>query len=395
MNASPKAEPPVVCLDIQRLGLWDTLKERNRPLAFELEVTARCNNDCRHCYINLPATGSRDDGLELSTEEIARIAREAVAMGAVWCLVTGGEPLVREDFLDLYRTLKLQGLLVSVFTNACLITDEHVALFERYPPRDIEISVYGATQPTYERITRRPGSFAAFRRGLDLLAASSVPVRLKAMALHSNIHELDEIGSFCRRYTKDYYRFDPLLHLRYDGNPKRNAEIRGERLSPQQIIALESADGDRAESSRALRALSLTPTCDDLTCGRVFHCRTGLESFTVGYDGIFHLCSSLNHPGTTYDLRRGTLAEAWRNLVPAVRGMRALGGEFDQECHHCPTAAFCDWCPAHAALETGQLDRKVEYFCQVARARAAAFEEKRDTRNVKRELCGGSLSYPR
>ena len=145
------------------------LADRRVPLSFDLELTARCNNDCRHCYINLPAGDLEARQNELSLAEISDIADQAVDLGALWCLVTGGEPLLRQDFAEIYLMLKRKGLLVSVFTNACLVTEEHVALFKNYPPRDLEVTVYGITQETYERVTRRPGSYAAFRRGLDLL----------------------------------------------------------------------------------------------------------------------------------------------------------------------------------------------------------------------------------
>jgi MoaA/NifB/PqqE/SkfB family radical SAM enzyme len=112
-------------------------------------------------------------------------------------------PLLQPDFADIFVALKRQGLLLSVFANACLVTAEHVELFRRYPPRDIEVSVYGATRVTYEAVTRRRGSFDAFRRGLDLLLESGVKLRLKAMALRSNAHELPAMGEFCRARTKD------------------------------------------------------------------------------------------------------------------------------------------------------------------------------------------------
>ncbi len=368
------ANPFLASLDVRRFGLWDAMQHRGRPMAFVLEVTARCNNNCRHCYINLPAGDAQARSKELSVEEIARIGQEAVAMGAVWCLLTGGEPLVRDDFADLYLALKRPGLLVSVFTNACLVTPEYAELWKKYPPRDLEITVYGATEATYDRIAGRRGSFAAFRRGLDLLVAHGVPVRLKAMALRSNAHELEEIGRFCRQYTRDYYRFDPVLHLRYDGDAQRNQEICSERLLPEQVAAVESRDAERVESLRALCGAHSSAASNDPACDRLFDCGAGLASFAVGPDGTFRLCSSLNHPRTTCDLRRSTLAEAWTRLVPAVRGMRSCDAEFVEQCRRCAAVALCQWCPAHAALETGQLDGKVEYFCQVAHARQAALQ---------------------
>ena len=364
------SEPDVFTIEIQDFPLWDKMKARRVPVSFDLEITARCNNDCRHCYINLPAGDREAKAQEMTVDEIGDIADQALELGAVWCLITGGEPLLRPDFADIYLLLKRKGLLISVFTNACLIADEHVALFERYPPRDIEVSVYGVTKETYETVTRRSGSFVRFMRGLDRLLGSGVKVRLKAMALRSNLHEIDEIAAFCRQRTKDYYRFDPQLHLRFDGDPARNEEIKSERLSPEEIVALERADPERFESLQKRCDKLIVPEFAQHTCNHLFHCGAGNGSFNVSYDGLFRLCSSLYHPDCVYDLRRGSLSDAWHNFVPQVRDMRSDRREFLETCRVCPLINLCMWCPAHAYLETGDLDGPAPYFCAVAHARA-------------------------
>jgi MoaA/NifB/PqqE/SkfB family radical SAM enzyme len=219
-------------IEIQQFPLWDKLKAKRAPVSFDIEITARCNMNCAHCYINLPAGDMEARAREITAAEIMNISREAAGMGAVWCLITGGEPLLREDFPEIYMGLKRLGLLVAVFTNASMINDAHIALFRKYPPRDIEITVYGVTKETYEAVTRRPGSFERFMNGLDALIKNGVRIRLKAMAVQANLHEQQAIADFCRDRTKDYYRFDPQLHLLFDGNEKRNGEIRAQRLTP-------------------------------------------------------------------------------------------------------------------------------------------------------------------
>ena len=361
-------------IEVQQFPLWTKLKERRAVLSFDLEITARCNMNCAHCYINLPAGDQEARSRELTLPEISAIADQAVALGAMWVLISGGEPLLREDFPEIYLNLKRKGLLVSVFTNTTLLQDEHLELFKKYPPRDIEITAYGATQETYERVTRRPGSFAAFTNGLNRLLDSGVRVRLKAMALRSNFHELPAIAAFCRTHTKDYFRFDPQLHLRFDRDEKRNADIRAERLTPEEIVALERADEARFS---ALQKGCNTLINEDFThigCDHLFHCGAGNGSFNVSYDGRFRLCSSLWAPETMYDLRQGSLSEAWGQLVPKVRDLRSPRREFLERCRRCPIVNLCLWCPAHSWLETGELDTPIDYFCQVAHARAAAIE---------------------
>jgi len=355
-------------MPLAEFPLWET--QKRVPFSFELETTARCNNNCRHCCINLPADDGEARRQELSFEEIREIIDQAVSMGAVWSLITGGEPLLRDDFFSIYSYMKKRGLLVSVFTNATLVTEEHVRLFQKYPPRDIEVTVYGATQETYERVTRTVGSHAAFMRGLSLLLQNGIKVRLKAMALRSNVHEMPEIARFCRERTKDYFRLDPFLHLRYDRNALRNEEIRAERLSPGDIVALERADPERFEALEKTCGAHVAAAQSRSNCNHLFHCGAGYDSFNVSYNGIFRLCPSLWHPDCVYDLKRGTLQEAWQRFIPQVRERRSREKEYLDKCGCCPIVNLCMMCPGHAHLETKAMDTPVEYFCRVAHARA-------------------------
>jgi radical SAM protein with 4Fe4S-binding SPASM domain len=359
-------------LEIQQFPLWDKLKDKRVPLSFDLEVTARCNNDCRHCYINLPANDAGARERELTVAEIADLADQAIQLGAMWCLLTGGEPLLRSDFADIYLALKRKGLLVSVFTNATLVTEEHARLFKKYPPRDIEVTIYGATRETYAAVSRKSGSFDRFMRGLNLLFESGVRVRLKAMALKSNVHELEAIAKFARARTKDFYRFDPQLHGRFDGDARRNAEIWDERLSPEQVVALERADEERFGALVAGEDKLLSAEFNHIGCDHLFHCGAGNGSFNIGYDGTFRLCSSLWAQGTTVNLRETKLRDAWEMFIPRVRDLRSSKREFRETCRRCELVNLCLWCPAHAHLETGALDGATPYFCAVAHARAAA-----------------------
>lgn len=364
---------PVSRIRLSDFSLWAKLGDKRIPLSFDIEVTARCNNRCRHCYINLPPGDHSAQRDELTLDEIDALADQAVSLGSLWCLLTGGEPLLRKDFFDLYPTLVKKGLLVSLFTNACLITDGHVALFQRYPPREIEITVYGVTARTYERISRIPGSYAAFCRGLSLLKAGGIKVRLKAMVMRSNLPEFREIAHFCRKWTNGGFRFDPILHLRFDGNPARNEEILAERLTAEQIVALEQTDSDRSLLLKKACGL-LEPAIPVQSMDRrLFQCGAGRQGFSVSYNGTYHLCASLRHPDCLYNLRRGTLSEAWLDFTPRVLAVTTPNASFLQNCARCPLMDLCHWCPAHAHLECGRLDERCEYFCRVAKTRAGRF----------------------
>ncbi len=91
------------------------------PVSGSLEVTQRCNLRCMHCYIPLSKRkGPRK--VELSISEIQHILDEIKEAGCLWLLLTGGEPLLRTDFLDIYKFAKHKGFLLTLFTNGTLLT---------------------------------------------------------------------------------------------------------------------------------------------------------------------------------------------------------------------------------------------------------------------------------
>lgn len=190
------------------------------------------------------------------------------------------------------------------------------------------------------------------------------------MVIQANLHEQKAIADFCRERTKDYYRFDPQLHLRFDGNSERNEEIRSQRLTPEQIVELENSDEQRIDAMRKGCNELINEEFTHYGCDHLFHCGAGNGSFNVSYNGRFRLCSSLWADGTTYDLRNGSLRDAWENFVPRVRDLRSQRKEYLESCRKCALVNLCLWCPAHAHLETGEMDGSTPYFCEVAHKRA-------------------------
>ena len=369
-------------IKLPEFDLWRTVEGKPIPLSFEVELTARCNNDCRHCYINLPAADRKARAAELTLDEIVAVADQAVELGALWCDLSGGEPLLRPDFPDIYLALKRRGLLVSVLTNACLIRPQHIELFRAYPPRDLEITIYGATRETYESLTRTPGSFDAFLRGVELLEAGGVPARYKATVVRSNVHELDAMADFGKAHTTDYFRFDALLHLRYDRDEARNHEIRAERLTPDEVVAIEQADPERAAAVRNECRRVAGIEAGDEGPAPLFRCDV-TQSFAVGHDGSLRLCSSLWHPDFVADVRAEPLAVAWRRLAMAAAEARSSDPGFLSTCSPCTIADLCLWCPAHAYLEHGSLTEVVDHFCATAHARVLAASDDDGDRGVE------------
>lgn len=352
--------------------LWERTLKNRTLLSVTLEITARCNNDCVHCYINLPADDKKAIGKELSTLEIKALVDESVSMGALWFLITGGEPLLRDDFIEIYQYMRRKGLLVSVFTNATLISTEHIRLFKKYPPRVIEVTIYGVTDATYEKVTGKKHLTAAMK-GVDRLVRASIPVTLKSTILRSNFKELDKIARYCRGLSALPFRFDPFLHLRIDRDAIKNKNILSERLSPDEIVELEKSDRARCEVIEK-KCGELCLNCGDCDGSvPIFHCQVGLNSCCIGYDGAFKLCSALSDAPYTYNLKTGNLKDAWEKFAPKLKALKSNNKVFKEKCGSCNIMDLCMWCPAHASLESGHHDQHIQYFCDVAHKRKMAF----------------------
>lgn len=368
---------------VKDFPLWKKLDSKRSLISLEFEITSRCNNNCTHCYINIPAGDMASRTNELSIAEIDKISNEAVDLGAYTALLTGGEPLLRPDFPEIFMLLKKKGFIVSVFTNATLINQKYINLFKKYPPRNLEVSVYGITEKTYEKISRVPGTFNAFMRGVDLLIKNRIKVRFKAMALRSNVHEITEISKFCRERTKDYFRFDPQLHLRYDRNKERNREIKAERLTAEEISRIEQADSERSEFLIENRKKYIYDKILRAENSNLFSCGIGNGSLTVGANGFLRGCSSLFKKDLLYDWRKGNLKNAWEFFFPSLLNLKTMNRKIMEKCRTCNIVNLCMSCPAHNYLETGDPEAFVDYFCEVAHSRAEKLASSIKFREIK------------
>ncbi len=354
------------CPHIPELGygefsqrLHEKIAGQRIPITGSLELTFRCNLRCVHCYV---AHGH--DGIpgqeELTTAEICGILDEVVDEGCLWLLLTGGEPLLRPDFLDIYAYAKRKGLLVTVFTNGTLLTPRIADYLADWRPFCVEITLYGWTQETYERITGVPGSHARCMRGIDLLLERGVPLKLKTMLMTLNQHELWDMQAYAESLGVEF-RFDPLLNAGLDGSTAPTEF----RLPPAEAVAFDLADAKRMETwQKFCDKFVGTPANPE----HLYTCGAGLHTFHIGPCGELSACMITRKPH--YDLRRGTFRQGWREFLKDVRGQKRAR---DVTCARCELIALCGQCPGWAQLEHGDQEEPVDYLCQVAHQRAAAF----------------------
>jgi len=354
-------------IDIAKYDLW----KKAKPLIgrLDIELTERCNNNCLHCCINLPENDLSARRKELSTDELKRIIKEAADLGAMTIRFTGGEPLLREDFKELYLFTRKLGVRVMLFTNACLITPELADFLAEFPPREkIEITVYGMHKESYEKATRAKGSFDAFWNGVNLLLERKVPFVVKGAVLPSNKDEVEEFAAWAA--TIPWMDHPPshsmFFDLRCRRNTGKNRTIKKIRLSPEDGLKILTRDKDRyIKGMKEFCSKFMRPPGTKL-----FSCGAGHGGGCVDAYGKLQLCMGLRHPDTVYDLKNGSVKDAIFNFFPAIKATEAVNPDYLKRCAGCFLKGLCEQCPAKSWMEHGSLDTPVEYLCDVAHAQA-------------------------
>jgi radical SAM protein with 4Fe4S-binding SPASM domain len=359
--------PYVVRLSSEKASFWKTVKPSLSEL--DIELTERCNNNCVHCCINLPADDPIAKKRELPTAAIKEILKEAASLGCLTVRFTGGEPLLRDDFEELYLYARKRGLKVLLFTNATRITPSLATLFSRIPPLEkIEVTVYGMKKRSYEAVTRTPGSFEAAWRGINLLLENKIPFVVKGVLLPSNRGDIQEFENWASTIP---WMDDPPsysiffdLHCRRDEN--KNETIRKLRPGPQEgVNFLGRRKKKYVEEIKAFCSRFIGPPGDKL-----FSCNAGIGGGCVDAYGKLQLCMGLRHPDTLYDLEKGSLKQAMSRFFPGVREMKASHPEYLTRCARCFLKGLCEQCPGKSWTENGNLDTPVEYLCEIAHIQA-------------------------
>ena len=330
------------------------------PLCGSFDLTYRCNFRCVHCFAGHLVDQPASLAGELDTDRVVALLDEVAKAGCLTMLLSGGEPLLRPDFLDVYQAAKQAGLIVTVFTNASLVTDAHVEKFADLPPHAVEISVYGATKDTYERITGVQGSFERAHRGISLLLEGGINVVLKTMILRDNSDEVLLMEQWAEGLGVPF-RLDPMITPRLDGDCRPLEQ----RVDPEMAVSIELASlSRRYEWTKFLRDQEASGRVPAAPAYKVYRCGAGLASFSIDPTGHVHPC--VMSRGISADAGRMGFVAAWESVASEVdlATWEGVGG-----CADCPSIFFCGYCPGLFELEKTSAARPPEYACKVGESR--------------------------
>jgi MoaA/NifB/PqqE/SkfB family radical SAM enzyme len=331
------------------------------PLEGSLDLTYRCNNNCRHCWLRIPAD-AREIGEELTFQEIKDIVTAARSLGCRSWNISGGEPMLRPDFPEIFELLTAKAVSYSLNTNGTLITPALARLLRRKGGK--LVALYGATSQVHDHITRTPGSFDATMQGMAYLREAGAGFTVQLIPLRDNYHQYEEMVKLARQLSPHYRVGAAWLWLSACGSPQRDVEISHQRLAPHDVIRLDPPDMSSEEQKGDEAATCQHAFQDDRLLARcVAHCR----DFHIDPYGRMTSCSFIKDPALRYDLRSGSFEEAWNSFIPSLADKVRGGPEYLVNCGTCELRSDCRWCDVYGYLEHRHHGAKVEYLCEVAR----------------------------
>lgn len=356
----------------RRLGL---------PIAGNFELTARCNFNCPMCYVHLTTEQLEKSGRkELSAEQWLKIAKDARDKGMIFVLLTGGEPLVRKDFFEIYRGMKELGLLISINSNGSMLRGEILEEFLKDPPFRFNISLYGGSNETYQNMCGIP-AYDRVKENIRALRAAGVQVSLNLSITPYNCGDL-------ARIYEDAKELD--VNVKASSYMYPSVRVNGEQYGCGN--RLSAADAARCavqwdelrftEEEFNLRAQNMQKMVDEFPDGcpaetdEGVRCRAGSSSFWLTWDGKMLPCGMMTTP-VAYPLEVG-FETAWEQI-------KAETGKIHTplECVGCDHKDICGVCAAVCYTETGRFDGVPTYVCEKTREQVRITQEVYAERNKK------------
>jgi len=346
------------------------------PLYAYLELTYRCNLSCVHCYVDVPHAGK-----ELSFEEYACVLDQLAEAGTLYLTLSGGEPLVRKDFLDIVKYARKLGFVIIILTNATLITDDLADKLADFFPKLVGVTLYGSREEIYARTTRRRGFFQKAVKGIRLLSERNIPMNVGFYIF--NFYTAEDMLKM-KRICED-------LDVGWRPFFKFTARNNGD-LSPIHYLVSESQLEKFSKKIPEIPRILLhqkrrnRPDINSLICGSP-RCLISVSPY-----GQIGTC---NFVLSKQSIREKPLLEIWRN-DPLLQKHKELKWKDMPSCLECDDFSQCNPCPGTNFLTTGSLNKIYKPYCRYAHVMRKAYEkliatgplEKVRYKDKKQSTCG-------
>ncbi|OFW60038.1 MAG: mycofactocin radical SAM maturase [Actinobacteria bacterium RBG_16_64_13] len=314
------------------------------PVNVTWEITEACNLRCSHC-LSAELRAQRRGELDLA--QCRTVIDELATMEVFQVNFGGGEPFLRDDFLDILRYAHAQGITTCVSTNGTVLSDALVDELLRMAPVYLQVSLDGACPETNDAIRGR-GTFHRILAGIELLAERRYPdFSLNMVVTRPNVGEIAEFDRLARRYGAK----TRLSRFRPSGGGCNTWE--DYHLTRSQLVELSSFLGEHQEILTGDSFFALTP--DSRRALGLNMCGAAKMTCAVAPDGGVYPCAFLSDPAfLAGDVTAEPLAAIFESS-PVFKRFREIEIE---SCRSCDRFSICQGgCPAVAYFLTDSVGR--------------------------------------
>lgn len=334
-------------------GLRDVAASQGIPLIGSFELTARCNLRCNMCYIRHDGNDKKVLIAEKTAEEWISIGEQAAKAGTLFLLITGGEPLIRPDFREIYTALNKLGFIITLYTNATLINENFISWIAKIPPNKIGVTIYGASPEVYAAVTGSGSAFQKALNGIDLLMQAGIKVELRTTITRTNIGDIEAMDAIAQKRKLD------ISHVLSLVKSVRGAasDVENQRLSAAEMknVSIKEISCDD-DSEVVYKGPPKKVRAND----QPMYCSAGKSSYWISWDGELLPCLLMNEP--FFDPFNSSFIDAWEKLKFSIPGITA-----PKECSYCEFKPYCSVCPAKLQAETGSFEKISPYICELAK----------------------------
>ena len=308
-------------------------REKGIPLYGLFELTPLCNLDCKMCYVHLNASQLNGASV-LSVEQWKDIMSQAHSMGLMNASLSGGECLTYPGFDEIYMFLRGLGVRTGIKTNGVLLNKERIDFFQKYPPREIIVSLYGSSNETYRSVTGH-AVFDVVYENLLHLKNAGYPVSIAITPSRYMYEDMKNILALAKRLGFPFSVNLALIPPRKETGRERCDLSWSEYVETYKLLK-------EVNSSRSFPLDdSQLPECGKngkpsfgLSCG------AGRSFFSVNWKGFISACENLN--SLRISLLEESFSEAWKKIYAD-----ALSYPLPMECNGCAYNKVCFHCAAY------------------------------------------------
>lgn len=331
------------------------------PLNATFELLPICNFSCGMCFLRLPHREVQRMGGLRTVEEWLAIARELQKMGTMFILLTGGEPFLYKDFKKLYKGLRELGMILRINTNGALIDEDMADFLAKDRPRRMNITLYGASEDTYEKICGSRDGFGKTVRAIRLLRERGIDVELNGTIVPGNVHEIERIAELARELDVPIGMETYIVPGQrerignYDQSQRLSAEEAAQAFG--RVKRAQDAEKFEAFSKECLEIYEKVAQIDGPIGSDCMECQGGRCSAWINWQGRMQPCIFMNH--ISRDVLVYGVKEAWEYILKETEKIR-----LPKECVTCKKRPVCGVCAGNSFCETGRTDGKPEYLCR-------------------------------